>query len=136
MPELTPGSHEVGLGGVSANCQVQGENPRTVSVVAGETVSETFAVVCAAAPPATGGMSVTTTTTGVSPDPDGYVVTVNGSEAGTIAAEGTLAVAGLGAGDHVVGLAGIAANCGVRFALRTSCATRRTSARASPQAST
>lgn len=113
VPELTPGSHEVGLGGVSANCQVQGENPRTVSVVAGETVSETFAVVCAAAPPATGGMSVTTTTTGVSPDPDGYVVTVNGSEAGTIAAEGTLAVAGLGAGDHVVGLAGIAANCGV-----------------------
>lgn len=113
IAELAPGAHRVGLGGVSANCEVQGENPRAVSVVAGETASEAFTVVCVPAPPPTGGISVSTATTGVSPDPDGYTVTVNGTVAGAIAAGGTLAVADLGAGDHQVGLAGVAANCTV-----------------------
>ena len=113
IAELAPGAHRVGLSGVSANCEVQGQNPRSVSVVAGETANEAFAVVCAQAPPPTGGLSITTATTGVSPDPDGYTVTVDGSVAGTIAAEGTLAVSDVGAGDHLVGLAGVAANCSV-----------------------
>jgi hypothetical protein len=111
--ELEPGAHEIALTEVSANCEVQGQNPRTVSVVVAETVNETFAVVCVQPPPVTGGLSVSTTTTGVSPDLDGYTVTVDGSDAGAIAAEGTLGVPDLGAGDHLVGLAGVAANCAV-----------------------
>ena len=113
IAELELGAHRIALGGISANCEVQGQNPRTVSVVAGETASETFAVLCARAPVATGGLNVTTATSGVSPDPDGYTVTVDGSDAGTIETQGTLAVADLTAGDHTVGLAGIAANCTV-----------------------
>jgi hypothetical protein len=113
VAELEPGPHQIGLAGLAANCGVQGDNPRPVSVVAGETSNETFAVVCVAAPPATGGLIVTTSTTGVAPDPDGYVVTVDGNGGGPIAAEGTLAVSDLGAGDHLVGLGGVAANCTV-----------------------
>ncbi|HEY7613768.1 MAG TPA: hypothetical protein VH764_12285 [Gemmatimonadales bacterium] len=113
IAELEAGAHEIALTGVSANCEVQGQNPRTVSVVAGETVNETFAVVCVLPPPVTGGLSVTTTTSGVSPDPDGYTVTVDGTEAGALAAVGTLTLRDLAAGDHAVGLAGVAANCAV-----------------------
>jgi hypothetical protein len=116
IAELEPGAHEIALADVSANCEVQGQNPRTVSVVAGETVNETFAVLCVQPPPVTGGLSVTTTTSGVSPDPDGYTATVDGNDAGAIAAEGSLAVPDLGAGDHLVGLAGVAANCTVEGA--------------------
>ena len=113
IPELEAGAHQIALGGVSANCEVQGQNPRTTSVVAGETVSETFAVVCVQPPPVTGGVSVTTATSGPSPDADGYTVTVDGGDAGAIAADGTLAIADLGAGDHLLGLGGVAANCAV-----------------------
>jgi hypothetical protein len=113
IADVEPGAHQVGLSGVAPNCEVQGQHPRTVSVVAGETTNETFAVVCVPPPPVTGGLSVTTTTTGPSPDEDGYTVTVDGSLAGAIEAEGTLAVSDLGAGDHLAGLAGVAANCAV-----------------------
>jgi hypothetical protein len=110
---LTPGSHLIGLAGVSPNCTVEGNNPRSVTVVAGETVVEAIAVVCAEAPPSTGGVTVTTATSGVSPDPDGYSVTVDGDEGRPIGVDGSVSVSGLSAGDHLVGLAGIAANCTV-----------------------
>ena len=113
LDELDPGTHRLGLTGLSSSCAVQGDNPRTVTVVAGETAAETFEVACAAAPPVTGGLTVSTATGGVAPDADGYTVTVDGSESGTIGAEGSLAVGDLGAGDHLVGLAGVAANCAV-----------------------
>jgi hypothetical protein len=113
IADIEPGAHRIALSGVSANCEVQGQNPRAVSVVAGETVSETFAIVCTQPPPITGGLSITTATSGLSPDSDGYTVTVNGNVAGPVSAEGTVAVADLGAGDHLVGLAGVAANCTV-----------------------
>src|SRR5687768_6219659 len=113
LGELEPGTYQVGLSGLSPNCAVDGENPRSVRVVAGETVSEAFAVVCEASAPVTGGVNVTTATTGVAPDADGYTVTVDGNERGAIPADGSVAVAGLGAGDHLVGLAGVAANCAV-----------------------
>src|SRR3954454_19729052 len=32
---LPPGEHEIGLSGVAANCQADGDNPRTVTVAAG-----------------------------------------------------------------------------------------------------
>ena len=111
IAEVEAGAHQVGLSGVAPNCEVQGQNPRAVSVVAGETTNERFTVVCVPPPPVTGGLSVTTTTTGPSPDADGYTVTVDGNLAGTVEAEGTLGVSELGAGAHLVGLAGVAANC-------------------------
>jgi hypothetical protein len=89
IADLESGAHRIALSGVSANCEVQGQNPRAVSVVAGQTVSETFAIVCTQPPPVTGGLSVTTATSGVSPDSDGYTVTVDGNVAGPISAEGS-----------------------------------------------
>jgi hypothetical protein len=113
LDELEPGTHRVGLAGVAPNCQVQGDNPRNLTVVAGETRAETFAVVCAEPPPPTGGVSVTTVTAGDSPDPDGYSVSVDGDQGRPIGTDATLAVPDLGAGNHQVGLAGVAANCTV-----------------------
>jgi hypothetical protein len=45
---IEPGSHSVLLGGMSANCSVTGENPRTVSVEVGANVSVAFIVTCGA----------------------------------------------------------------------------------------
>ncbi len=46
FPALAPGTHTIGLSLVATNCHVQAQNPRLVRVVAGETASETFEVVC------------------------------------------------------------------------------------------
>lgn len=40
--EVEEGDHELGLSGAAENCPVDGENPRTVTVVGGETASTTF----------------------------------------------------------------------------------------------
>ena len=45
---LAEGSYTVELGGVAANCAVSGENPRTVTVVAGGVASTRFDVSCTA----------------------------------------------------------------------------------------
>ena len=39
---LAAGAHQVALGGIAANCQVQGENPRSVTVAAGATAPTVF----------------------------------------------------------------------------------------------
>ncbi len=113
LTELSPGEHRIGLSGLAPNCTVQDGNPRTVTVTAGETEVEDITVLCEAAPPATGGLNVSAATSGPSPDPDGYGVTVDGDAGRPIAASGSVAVSGLAAGSHLVGLAGVAANCTV-----------------------
>jgi hypothetical protein len=50
------GAHAVLLDGVAANCSVQGGNPRSVSVSAGQSASVTFNVACT---PTTGSLQVT-----------------------------------------------------------------------------
>jgi hypothetical protein len=57
FPSLAEGSHSVKLSAVAANCTVSGENPRTVTVVAGSVASTTFDVTCTATSP--GGTRVT-----------------------------------------------------------------------------
>ncbi len=46
IPDLTPGTYSIGLGGVAANCAVQ-NNPRDVDVTAGLTENTQFDVACA-----------------------------------------------------------------------------------------
>jgi hypothetical protein len=108
--DLSPGDHAVQLAGMAPNCSVTGDNPRTVSVVAGETATVSFAVTCSAT---SGGLQVTTSTSGPASDPDGYLVLVDGSDRGTIGASGAVNVGQLAPGDHQIGLSGIAANCQV-----------------------
>ena len=61
----------------------------------------------------TGSVQVTTATSGADLDPDGYSVTLDGSDQGTVGVSGTLTVDDLAAVDHAVGLSGVAGNCRV-----------------------
>ncbi len=76
--ELEPGDHTIRLDGLAPNCSVA-ENPRTVRIDAGQTTTSTFAVVCSAT---SGGVVITTVTTGAAPDPDGYGVVLDGVDQG------------------------------------------------------
>jgi hypothetical protein len=107
---LAVGNHTVTLSGVAANCSVNGTV--TVNVPVLGSVSVTFTVRCAPnAPPSTGDLTVTTSTTGANLDPDGYTVTLDGSTNRAIATNGSVTFTGLPAGNHTVVLSGVAGNC-------------------------
>jgi hypothetical protein len=110
---LTAGDHLVGLSGVAGNCQVQGENPRTVSITGGATVPAAFAVVCSAPPANAGTLRISTTTTGLSPDADGYAFAVDGGTGQTIGVNSVVTLPNVAAGAHTVRLSGVAGNCSV-----------------------
>jgi hypothetical protein len=78
--ELDAGDHEVTLSGLAPNCTVGAPNPRILKVTIGEVVRDTartvFAVTCV---PLVGTVRVTTQTTGSDPDPDGYLVVMDGT---------------------------------------------------------
>ncbi len=63
--------------------------------------------------PTTGTLNVTTTTTGSSLDPDGYTITVDGSNSASITDNGSQAFANVSSGSHSVVISGVAANCTV-----------------------
>ena len=110
MSDATPGNHTVQLGEVAANCTVAGDNPRPVSVTAGQTATISFAVTCTGT---TGSVKVTPVTTGGSRDANGYAVSMDGGAAQSIDFNGSLTISGLTLGDHSVALAGVASNCAV-----------------------
>jgi hypothetical protein len=105
--EVQPGDHTLFLGEVTPNCSVA-DNPRTLRIVAAQTLTAAFEVICNAT---SGGITVTTVTSGASPDLDGYSVVLDGVDQGPIPASGQLAFTGLTLGSHVVGLSGLAGNC-------------------------
>jgi probable HAF family extracellular repeat protein len=109
--DITPGNHTVQLAGIAANCAVAEENPRTISVSAGETTTVSFTVSCTAT---TGSLQLSSSSSGPSPDADGYTITLDGTERGTLGTSGVVRVDALPAGDHLVGLSGVAGNCGVQ----------------------
>ncbi|UCC49172.1 MAG: hypothetical protein JSV41_03035, partial [Gemmatimonadota bacterium] len=77
--DLEVGVHGVELYDLSGNCVVSGENPRAVSVAAGETSETAFEVTCAAL---TGSLEVVTLSMGDTLDPDGYSLTLDGAPSG------------------------------------------------------
>lgn len=107
---VAAGEHQVHLGGLASNCAVEGTNPRTIIVVAGETGIVSFAVTCTAT---SGTLEITTSTAGDSPDPDGYTVAVDNSLAQPIGINDALTVVSLTPGLHQVTLGGVAHNCSV-----------------------
>src|SRR5947208_8869618 len=107
---VAAGSHMVSLGGVAPNCTVGGANPQPVSVSGGETAQASFAISCAASPPATGSLTVTATTTG-SNLPAGYTLTLDTGQSGTIGANGSVTATGIPAGDRALTLSGVPGNC-------------------------
>ena len=111
IPDLAPGDHSVGLSGISDNCQVSGENPRTVAVTAGGASLITFEIVCAEVPTTTGTLNVTTTSTGPDSDPDGYSFGVDAGTSQAVGINTTVSVANVPAGPHSISLTGVAVNC-------------------------
>jgi TolB protein len=110
IAEVAPGTHTVLLDGLAANCTASGENPRSVAVTAGDTLAVAFTVTCN---PTTGSLVITATTTGPSPDADGYTISVDGVGRGPLGANEPVTLGEMSPGDHVVDLGGVADNCSV-----------------------
>lgn len=110
---LTAGSHSIGLTGLAGNCQISGENPRTVSVPAGGTAQVAFAVACAAPGATTGTLHIVTVTTGPSQDANGYLISIDGGPGQPIATNTSVRLSNVSANLHTVELQGLAPNCGV-----------------------
>jgi hypothetical protein len=108
--DIAAGSHAVTLAGLAAECAVSGENPRLVSVVAGSTATVEFAVTCLA-PGAR--LEVTTATSGMDPDPDGYELVVDGVPTHPVDDGAAVTLDALPSGPHTLALAGVAENCRV-----------------------
>ncbi len=110
VDRLADGAHTVTLSGIAANCAVDGDNPKAVTTGPNATATLTFAVNCA---PSTATLTVVTTSSGPSPDADGYTLSIDEVARGPIGTGETLAITGLTPGEHSVGLSGLAANCQV-----------------------
>src|SRR6266566_5759379 len=104
---LAEGAHEVSVLGVAANCTVQVNNPRAVTVTAGVAGATQVDVGCASK----GSLFVATNTTGVDLDADGYTVTVDGAVSQPMATNGNVTFTGLATGSHAVAFSGVAGNC-------------------------
>src|SRR2546426_423285 len=113
---LKAGTHSVTLYSVAANCTLSGANTRAVDVIAGDTVPVAFAVGCTATGGRSGTIRISTTTTGVDLDPDGYRVSVDGGAGAVVGVNDALIVPGLDSGSHTVTLGGTAFNCAVSSA--------------------
>jgi hypothetical protein len=110
IPGLAVGTHSVTLNGLAAGCTI-GSAPsdsRAITIRGGDTVQVAFNVTCVRT---TGDIVVTTTTTGITPDPDGYTVLVDGANASTVGINASTTVRSVTPGTHVVQLTGIASNC-------------------------
>jgi hypothetical protein len=64
--------------------------------------------------PTTGTLEVTSTTTGLEPDPDGYTITLDGVERVALGPSDVVSMDAIAPGDHSVGLSGVAAICAVQ----------------------
>jgi hypothetical protein len=110
FPALDAGEYAAELTGVASNCSVDGDNPRTVSIEAGNTASASFGVSCQAQ---TGDLEVNAVTSGKDPDTDGYTVSIDGVGTQSIGPNGTASFPALDAGEYAAELTGVASNCSV-----------------------
>lgn len=110
VPDLTPGEHEVELSGVAPNCLVAEPNPRRVTMSAGVVTPARFDVLCSTPP---GSLEIAVTTSGDSPDTDGYLLRLDGGTGVPVPSTGTVRYASVVPGEHEVRLVGLAPNCAV-----------------------
>jgi|SRR4051794_9524530 hypothetical protein len=115
LDSIPVGSHKVRLDGIDQNCNVafvenpsSGQNPRSVVVEGGATVTVYFLVYCTHPSPT---LEVTTTTTGPVPDPDGYLVAVDAEAPQIIGVNASVLVGSVTPSSHTVTLSGLASNC-------------------------
>ena len=109
--ELSPGQHTISLGDVSSTCILL--SPTWVKFIsAGRQAVLELRIEC----PAPGAVVVTTATSGIDQDPDGYLVMVNGGVPQEIGSDGVLRIEAVRAGNAVIELRGVAGNCTVEGA--------------------
>lgn len=113
VDEMADGPHTVELSGVAGNCAVGGENPGSVTVVAGTMATMAFVITCSSAAGSIQVVTTTSATGGGAMDPDGYTISIDGQPAQPIGLNATLTVDGIADGPHTVTLSGIAGNCGI-----------------------
>ena len=106
---LANGSHSIELNGVAANCLVSEGNPRLITVAAGGTSAVTFHVSC----PFAGALKISTTTSGTSPDLDGYKLTIGGAPQGTIGPQETREIGPLHPAIYNPRISSVTGNCTV-----------------------
>ncbi len=105
--DLEEGSYDAELTGVAEHCSIDGENPKSVDVTAGETASLDFSITCMAT---SGALEVTTETGGEDLDSDGY--TLQFAERDTsIGLNETITIEGLDEGVLNIELIDLASNC-------------------------
>jgi TolB protein len=115
LKEVMPGLQRVQLQ-LPSNCKAAGENPRSVTVVAGQTATVSFDVTCTST---IGTVRLTAPTTGVDLDADGYTVRMTGlnqmgaryDRTEAVVANGAPTVLTLPVGSASLTLRGIALNC-------------------------
>src|SRR5205814_972176 len=109
---LAAGDHEIALYGIATNCGVYTlnkgpNNPRGVFLIDAVVGAADFSLSCGS----WGGLFVSTNTTGVDLDGDGYTVTVDGRTSQAIATNGSVTFTMLDVGSHSIALSGAAGNC-------------------------
>src|SRR5438874_9849466 len=107
---IPTGSRTVDLAGVAANCTVTGGASQTVTVPPGGSATAAFTITCTQL---TGSVTVTTSTSGGTPDSNGYTVTVTGGGSKAIGTNDSVTFQNLVTGSHTVTLSGIQSNCSV-----------------------
>ena len=103
--DLPAGQHTLRLLGMAEHCSVAPGTPLDVAVPSRDTTSVAFEVTCSAT-----GVRITTTTTGLDFDPDGYRVEVDGTDQGTLFWNSTM-LTRLDPGSRTIALTGLAPNC-------------------------
>ncbi len=113
--DLPVGEHVVELTGVAENCSVTGDNPITVIVPENEAARAYFHVACPPLDePRTGSIRVDLTIDGSTPDADGCLVSVDGTDTQQLLDGESRLFEGLSAGTHTVTVTDLADNCFVQ----------------------
>jgi hypothetical protein len=107
LSEMAEGSHTVDLSGIAPNCTPRGGPNQNVNVAARATATVSFQVDCVAS----GTIRVATTTVGLAPDGDGYLVRVGNESTKQVATNGTASFESVPVGNQTVTLTGLAQNC-------------------------
>jgi hypothetical protein len=107
LSDLPVGDVAVRLTGVAENCLLAGAQPVSAEILEGEETTISLQVSCYTP----GAMRLTVTTTGPTPDDDGYLYGIDAPPSIPIAINDTTVIGLLSPGEHLVRLGGLADNC-------------------------
>jgi hypothetical protein len=106
---VTPGNHSVELTDVAEHCLVSGGTLRVVSTSAFGTTGVSFRVNC----PRLATLRIRTSTSGTSPDLDGYLLSLDGALKGSLGAQDSVVFDDLQPSFYRVRLSSVVGNCSV-----------------------